>query len=153
MLGAAPQRLDALTAGLPPAQLHTASGPDEWSANDVLAHLRACADQWGGSIARIVAEDHPTIRAINPRAWIKRTDYPELEFRPSFDAYCKQRAELLAALESLPPEGWTRSATVTGAGAVLTRTVLTYAQWLARHERPHVKQVEHIVNAMRTGSP
>jgi hypothetical protein len=26
--------------------------------------------------------------------------------------------------------------------------VLFYAQWLARHERPHVKQVERIVNTM-----
>jgi hypothetical protein len=24
--------------------------------------------------------------------------------------------------------------------------VLFYAQWLARHERPHVKQIERIVN-------
>jgi len=46
----------------------------------------------------------------------------------------------------LPPEGWSRAATVTGAGKVLERTVLFYAQWLARHERQHVKQVERIVN-------
>jgi len=48
----------------------------------------------------------------------------------------------------LPPEGWSRAATVTGAGKVLERTVLFYAQWLARHERQHVKQVERIVNTM-----
>lgn len=36
-----------------------------------------------------------------------------------------------------------------GAGKPLVRTVLSYAQWLARHERPHVKQIEHIVNTMR----
>jgi hypothetical protein len=29
---------------------------------------------------------------------------------------------------------------------VLERTVLFYAQWLARHERPHVKQIQRIVN-------
>jgi hypothetical protein len=28
---------------------------------------------------------------------------------------------------------------------VLERTVLFYAQWLARHERPHLKQIERIV--------
>ena len=37
-----------------------------------------------------------------------------------------------------------------GAGKVLERTVLFYAQWLAEHERPHVKQIERIVNTMRT---
>jgi hypothetical protein len=36
-------------------------------------------------------------------------------------------------------------ATVTGAGRTLERTVLFYAQWLASHERPHVKQIERAV--------
>jgi DinB superfamily len=98
----------------------------------------------------MIAEDTPTLRAVNPRTWIKQTDYRDLEFRPSLRAFAAQRADLLAVLEPLPHEGWSRAATVTGAGKVLERTVLSYAQWLARHERPHVRQVERIVNAMRT---
>jgi hypothetical protein len=95
----------------------------------------------------IIKEDKPTIRAINPRTWIKQTDYPQLEFRPSLRAFASQRTELMAILEPLPPEGWSRTATVTGAGKVLERTVLFYAQWLATHERQHVRQVEHIVSS------
>jgi hypothetical protein len=48
----------------------------------------------------------------------------------------------------LPIDAWERSARVSGAGKVLERTVLFYAQWLAGHERQHVKQVERIVNTM-----
>jgi hypothetical protein len=59
-----------------------------------------------------------------------------------------QRVDLLAVLSPLPIDAWSRSATVTGAGKVLERTVLFYGQWLARHERQHVKQVERIVNTM-----
>lgn len=44
LLAATPARIAAVTAGLEPAQLRTASSPDEWPANEVLAHLRACAD-------------------------------------------------------------------------------------------------------------
>jgi hypothetical protein len=145
LLAATPQRIAALTAGLPPAQLRTTPNHDEWSANEVLAHLRACADVWGNCIAAMLAEDTPTLRAVNPRTWIKQTDYREMEFRPSLRAFATQRAELLAVLEPLPREGWSRAATVTGAGRVLERTVLFYAQWLARHERPHVKQIARIV--------
>jgi hypothetical protein len=87
----------------------------------------------------------PTIRAVNPTTWIKSTDYLDLEFRPALHAFTTQRAELLALLESLPHEDWSRSATVTVAGKPLVRTVFFYARWLARHERPHVKQIEHIV--------
>ncbi len=97
-----PPRIAAITSGLTPAQLRTNPGMDEWSANDVLAHLRSCADVWGGCIMTMVAEDMPTIRAVNPRAWIKQTDYRDLEFRASLDAFAAQRAELLAFLEQMP---------------------------------------------------
>ncbi len=87
LLAEGPRRIAALAAGLPPARLHSAPNDDEWSANDVLAHLRACADVWGGSIVTMVREDHPTIRAINPRTWIRDTDYLDRAFRPSLRAY------------------------------------------------------------------
>jgi hypothetical protein len=145
LLAETPTRIAALTAGLPSAQLHAAPNQDEWSANDVLAHLRACADVWGTCIETMIAEDGPTLRAVNPRSWIKKTDYPELEFQSSLRAFATQRADLLAILGSLLPEAWSRAATVTGAGKPLERTVLFYARWLAVHERPHVKQIERIV--------
>jgi hypothetical protein len=101
---------------------------------------------WGKYIATIVAEDRPTIRAMNPTTWIKSTNYPELEFALSLRAFTKQRAELLALLRPLPKAGWSRSATVTGAGRPRERTVLDYARWLANHERSHVKQIARIVS-------
>jgi hypothetical protein len=149
LLAETPPRLEGLTTDLAPAQLRSAPS-DEWSANDVLAHLRACADVWGGCIATILAEERPTLRAVNPRTWITQTDYRELEFRPSLRAFATQRAALLVVLEALPPDGWSRAAAVTGAGKTLERTVLSYARWLAEHERPHVKQIARLVDTMRT---
>ena len=86
MLAEAPLRLADLTAGLPPAQLLIPPEPGEWSARDVLAHLRACADMWGKYIVVILSEDRPTIKAVNPTTWIKQTNYRELEFKPSLQA-------------------------------------------------------------------
>ncbi len=148
LLAKTPPHLTALTADLSPEELQTRRTPDEWSANEVLAHLRACADVWGNCIMAIFSEDMPTLRAINPRTWIEKTDYLELEFRPSLRSFTTQRTDLLTVLSPLPHEGWSRSATVTGAGKVLERTVLSYAQWLATHERPHVKQIERLVTTM-----
>jgi hypothetical protein len=149
LLAATPLRIAALTADRAPAQVQTSPNSGAWSANEVLAHLRACADVWGTCIVTMIAQDRPTLRAVNPRTWIKKTDYLDLDFQPSLLAFAAQRAALLAVLEPLPPDGWSRAATVTGAGKVLERTVLSYAEWLATHERPHVKQVEHIVTSMR----
>jgi uncharacterized damage-inducible protein DinB len=114
MLAAAPSRLADLTAGLRPAQLLAPLEPGEWSARDVLAHLRACADIWGKYIGIILNEDRPTFKAVNPTTWIKKTDYLEQEFHPSLQAFTAQRAELLAVLKPLAPEAWSRMATVTG---------------------------------------
>ncbi len=148
MLAAAPPRIAAATAGRDPAQLQGRPAAEEWSANEVLAHLRACADMWGNCIMAMITEDRPALRAINPRTWIEKTDYLEQAFQPSLEAFTTQRAALLAVLEPLPPEGWARAATVTGAGKALERTVHFYAQWLATHERPHLKQIESIVNTL-----
>ena len=145
LLAEAPRRIAALTKGLTEAQLHRAPARGEWSANEVLAHLRACADTRGEAIRTILASDHPTFRAVNPRTWLKETDYLELEFRPSLRAFTRQRAALLGILRPLTPRGWSRAATVTGAGRPLERTVLDYADWVAVHERPHLKQLADIV--------
>ncbi|MCA9948524.1 MAG: hypothetical protein KDE48_02675 [Anaerolineales bacterium] len=82
LLMTSPQTAAELTAVLTPTQLRTAPGEGEWSATQVLAHLRSCA-------------------------------------------------------------------ALTGAGRPLERTVQFYAQWLAEHERSHLKQFKQIVKAMR----
>jgi hypothetical protein len=148
-LAEAPERLAGLTAGLSEAQLHTAPAPGEWSANELLAHLRACADVWGRCIARIIQEDKPTIRAISPRTFIRQTDYLKLDFQPSLQAYTLQRAELVKVLQRLEPEAWSRSATVTGVGKPFVHTVQTYVERLIIHERTHLKQIESTTGAVR----
>ena len=144
-----PARIADLTKSLTAAQLHAIPGPDEWSANDVLAHLRACADVWGGCITTIIDEDVPTIRAVSPRGWIKRTNYPDLKFRASLAAFEAQRTELLALLNPLAPNAWSRTATVKAARKVVTATVLDYAQRLAGHEHHHLEQFARIATALR----
>jgi uncharacterized damage-inducible protein DinB len=148
LLAATPSHLAEITKGLSRAQLVTSPKSGEWSARDVLAHLRACADMWGKYIVVILSDDHPTFKAVNPTTWIKQTNYREQEFQPSIRAFTAQRAELLAVLEPLPPKAWSRKATVTGAGKPRERTVREYAQWLANHERSHFKQIERIVDAV-----
>jgi hypothetical protein len=148
LLTVAPTQIAEATAGLTPAQLRSCPQPDEWSANDVLAHLRACSDVWGRDMARILAEDEPTIRAVNPRTWISETNYHELEFHPSLRRYTMQRTTLLQQLRPLTTDEWSRCATITGAGAPLQKTVLSYGDRMARHERAHVKQIQQIAAAV-----
>ncbi len=153
MLSAAPLRLAQMTEGSPAALLLAAPGPGEWSARDVLAHLRSCSDMWGQAIERILSEERPTFKAVNPTTWIKQTNYGVLDFHPSLEAYAQQRGALLARLRPLAPEDWSRAAMVTGVGTPRERSVYTYALWLANHEKIHLKQMERAVQARTGGRP
>jgi hypothetical protein len=151
MLRTTPARLAALTAGLTEAQSQAAPEEGEWSVNSVLAHLRSCADVWSDYIAAMLAEDHPTIRTRNPRTWIKTTGYLELPFRRSLRSFTAQRAKLLAVLQELPAESWTRAATFTGNRRPVQRSVLDYADGMARHEDRHLQQIQRAIKAVRDG--
>ncbi len=142
MLVATPGRLAAVATG---PEVDRRPAPDEWSAAEVLAHLRSCGDVWGGCIRRILAEDTPTIRAVNPRTYVETTDYARLGFADHLRAFTQDRSALLDVLHGLAPADWERRAVVTVAGRPVERTVLTYAVWLASHERPHVRQAERAV--------
>jgi len=148
LLRESPSRIEQIIAGLTAAELCESPGPDTWSANELLAHLRSCADVWGGYIRRLIDEDGPRFRAISPRGWVHRTDYRELEFEPSFRAFETQRVELLSLLEPLDPRDWSRSAQVTRSGKVVTETVLSFAERLARHEHHHLDQFARIARAL-----
>ncbi|HET9944204.1 MAG TPA: DinB family protein [Actinomycetes bacterium] len=143
-----PVRLRELAAGVPSETLRTPPAADAWSANEVLAHLRACSDKWGDCATRIVQEDHPQLRATNPRIWITKTDYLDLEFAPSLRAFVRQRKALLAVLDRLEPADWLRTGTLVGAGRPVDLTAHSYAERLARHERPHLKQIARALAAL-----
>jgi hypothetical protein len=144
-------QLDDLTRGVPQRRLTTVTDYG-WSVNDQLAHLRACHDVLGGNMLRIVREDHPAWKAMAPRAREGQTDYFEWKFAPAFEAFRRQRAELLEVLEPLPADAWERTATVSAPpGRIYEYSVLYYGDWMARHERSHLKHMERIVKELSSG--
>src|SRR3954471_22759678 len=100
-LAGTPNEIARIASRRTASQLHRRPLADAWSAHEILAHLRACADVWGRSIGRMLAEDRPTIRYVSPRGWIRKTDYLQLGFHESLEAFSRQRASLIATLEGL----------------------------------------------------
>src|SRR5260370_5602620 len=146
LLEASPLRIAELTSSLKPTQLHRPSD-DEWSANDVLAHLRACADAWSGCMSAII-EGAPGLRAVNPLTWIEKTDYRSQDFARSLRSFARHRAQLLDVLKPAPRADWLRAVTVTGAGAPLKRDALFYGRWMAGHGRAHLKQIANVASTL-----
>jgi len=151
-LAETPRRLASITSGLETARLHVKLDTDSWSANDILAHLRSCADVWGKSILTMIAQDNLTLRYVSPRTWIRKTDYPAQEFRKSLQAFAKQRNDLLTTLKPLTIEGWSRAATFTGTVKGRQQTVFSYARRIAEHETQHLDQIESVLTGMQTST-
>jgi DinB superfamily len=145
LLAATPRRIASLSRGVEISKLHFRRRQDSWSANDILAHLRACADVWGKSIVEMITRDNPKLRYISPRSWIRKTDYLELEFRGSLKAFTDQRRELLRALKGLAIKDWSRSATFTAKTKGPEQTVFSYACQIAEHENKHCDQIEAVL--------
>lgn len=147
LLSETPARLAEFTAGLSLTQLHAPLKAGEWSANDILAHLRACATLGGDGITAILTRDMPALQAlqeIDPKTWVHSTDYAGQKFQASLRIFTKQRTDLLGILKPLTPEAWSHQMTVTGKGRARQESVLSYAQWLASHERTHLKQFKRL---------
>jgi hypothetical protein len=112
-LTAAPSRLDSLSLGVDDERLSFKPDETTWSANEILAHLRANAEAWGKSILAMIAQDHPTIRYVSPRSWLRKTTYHRQDFHESLQAFAQQRAELLKTLKELKHADWSRGAIFT----------------------------------------
>jgi hypothetical protein len=140
LLDETPKRLASLTDGLAPSILHRQTG-GEWSANDVLAHLRSCADVWGASIESMLAEEMPTLPYIHPHEWLKQTNYTKQDFHKSLREFTRQRGKLLKILMKLSLEDWSQGAMIGGR----VHTVFTQARRIAKHETEHCHQIEDLL--------
>jgi len=141
LLGKTTQRITSITKQVDEARLQAKPGKDEWSANDILAHLRSCADVWGDQIEKMIAKDKQKLPYAHPRQWIKKTNYRELSFHESFQAFKAQRRKLLKILNGLSFDDWERSATIKGR----KHTIFTQVRRMAKHEDVHCAEIETAV--------
>ncbi len=144
-LSGTPKEIARITRECSDRHLHRKPEPEAWSAQEIVAHLRACAEVWGRSIERMLLEDHPTIRYVSPRGWIKGTDYLQQSFHDSFGEFSRLRVKLVETLSQLDELDWSRRATFTGTTLGRDATVLVYARRIADHEAQHLGQLERTV--------
>ena len=137
-----PKQIVRLSRGCSEQQLHRKPEADAWSAREIVAHLRACAEVWGKSIERMLAEEHPTIRYVSPRGWIKKTDYVQQSFRDSLTVLSRGRVTLVEALSGLDAIDWSRGATFTATTLGREASVLSYSKRIADHEAKHLSQLQ-----------
>ena len=145
LLGKTVRQITSITKQVDESRLQAKPGRDEWSINDILAHLRSCADVWGDQIDKMIAKDKQKLPSAHPRQWIKRTNYCELPFQESFRAFKAQRRKLLKVLKELSFEDWSCRATIIGRD----HTIFTHVRRMALHEDTHCEQIAAILKKLR----
>lgn len=148
LLAFTPARLAELATGCESDAFTREPSPGEWPACEILAHLRAGAQTWGGYITAMLEADHPTKRYVSPRSLIRPTNFQATPFEPALKAYTSQRAELIATLAALSEAQWARGASFTGRARGAGQTVLSAAENIVAHERPHLLQLEQTLAAV-----
>lgn len=115
---------------------------DEWSAVQILSHVRSGIDVWSYSIYAMLILDNPQLAFIHPRVWDKKIRYKDVSFAESFQTYEIERRKLLHTLERLSFEDWGRTCTFTGKKNVFN--IFMQASRIAGHEVAHCQQLEAI---------
>ena len=137
-LRSVPLRIAAATHGVSDERLHARTAEEPWSVNDVLAHVRAAADNRERFMRRMATEERSTLPYQSPRSEMRKTDYVDRPFAQNLAAFTAQRAALVDWLESLDAAAWARGAAIRDR----PETVATYARYLAEHELTHCEQIE-----------
>ena len=131
--------------------------PNQARLNDLAPDKEFAGNMWGRMawaaelMKRARQEGRQAARSLTTQFVVGAVGESDREqaFAASLDAFTQQRTRLLAVLEPLTPEGWERAAMVMVAGQPLERTARFYVEWLATHERSHLKSIEFNVRALR----
>lgn len=138
-LSDAPARIAGAVARLSDTDKHLTPSNGEWSAAEILAHLRASDDILGHRLYAILTRDHPVLPAYDERRWAEIACYAQADFELSLKAFMLRRAELVSMLRQVAIKDWQRLGIHEEKGAVSLFQVVTA---LMEHEEQHCAQLE-----------
>lgn len=134
-----PNRILRTVDGWSEAELRAQPAPGEWSAAEVLAHLRSADDILTPRIYMMLTRDNPTLLAYEERVWADVLGYAKADLQTSLQTYTLKRAELVNVLSRLTPEQWQRTGVHEHKGSL---TVEQLVNDMLLHEAEHCRQIE-----------
>jgi hypothetical protein len=130
--------LRALFAGVPDAVL-LAPNSEGWSLKDIVAHLHdAESIAFVERISRMLAEERPFVRSIDPPARLIAGGYGARDVAELLDDLARLRVEHVAWLEGLSAEDLARAGEHDTVGEIRVTDIAH--QWAA-HDMAHVRQI------------
>jgi hypothetical protein len=141
LLRGMPNRLEAVSEKLTPAQLTTPVGPGERTPTEILAHMLHCEAVSVEMITLALSRKEPFISGIHPERDLgKLFNLSRYEFGQLKVYYDLRRQFLLTVLNGLTEKQWSRR--VRKEGKKRRESVYWLARGQALHEDDHLKAIE-----------
>ena len=140
-----PAAIDDLRRSYPPDVLECNPAEGEWSARDIVCHLRDyAAEEDRVRLERILSETNPFLSA-NYDPWARASEYARVSLDEAFEEFARLRAEMVAWLRGLPPDVWQRPARHAIFGPT---TFGEMVHFTAQHDRTHLRQMRHAIETV-----
>ena len=121
--------------------------PEEWSASEVLCHLRDVdAEVNIPRLQKVINERNPFLPGQDTDPWAESRQYCLQDGLQALSDFTRARQELLGLLENLPVEEWDLQARHAIFGPTNLRELVNI---IAGHDILHVQQVYKAINPLR----
>jgi uncharacterized damage-inducible protein DinB len=114
-----------------------------WSAKEVICHLRDAEEAFMARFTIIMAMDDPTLVAVDTDRLAQERQYLRNDVTEALAAFRKRREETLAFLRGLRGDQWKRSATHAARGRMTVDDLLSLIAW---HDDNHLDQLERALD-------
>jgi uncharacterized damage-inducible protein DinB len=133
----------AAVRGASEAALSKRPDGKNWSAREVVCHMRDTEESFLQRFQLLLAMDEPTFLGVEPDRWAEERQYGRNDVGEALVSFRKRRDESLAFLRHLKPEQWER------AGVHATRgrmTVKDFVALMAWHDDNHLDQLKRALD-------
>jgi hypothetical protein len=140
-----------MTAGLSAEAWHRRPEPEEWSAGEILCHLRDVELEVNlPRLQRILTEQDPFLSAVDPDGWAEPRGYRQQAGPEALVRFTEARMELVSMLEDLKPESWGKPARHSLLGPTRLSEIYSVA---AEHDLLHLAQLRRTIRAGHESRP
>jgi hypothetical protein len=140
-----PEILRTRIEGLSAEKLRERVAPDEWTVQEIIAHLRDANELITWRLDKMLVEENPTFAFASVNERVAQRNYNALDVEQVLDEFTRERAAIVARLENLTPYEWARRATHLTYGE---RDVAGQLRIFVDHDAEHLNQLNGIIEQL-----
>ena len=133
-----PLLLRGALSGMSPKDLDAAPIAGAWSTRQVICHLADAELLYADSFKRIIAEDNPPLRSMNPDLFVARLACGERDLVVEVETIDIVRRHMSGILQALPESAFQRTGVHSDDGPLTLQTLL---ERITRHIPHHARKI------------